>query len=184
MCSNSISYETFCNLARKPSEISGLAEEKVASSGHASKDWLETLQECGPVLLDTLGAQETVKRIIESCASPAQLALIAEALTGDARAWPVPTNGWRELIRRVDHSPYTLADWIAALEAFTQWLETEGRSAEFISILGYLDCCVEYIPAASGTFPFPKLVRTFLDEFGYEGSSAPTSNLQERIEEG
>ena len=184
MCSNSISSEPFGDLARKPSEISGLAEEKIASSGHASKEWLETLQECSPVLLDTLGAQETVKRIIENCASPAQLALITEALTGDARASHAPADGWRELIRRVDHSPYTLAEWIAALEAFNQWLEREGLSAEFISILGYLDCCVEYIPAASGTFPFLKLVSTFLDEFGYDGSSASTSNLQERIEEG
>ena len=161
-------------------ELWELAEEKAAVCGHASQDWLETMRQCTPDLLHTLGAEEAVKRIIDSCASPAQLALITEALTGNERASPGSSDGWGELIRRVEHSPYTLADWIAALEAFTLWLEKEGRSAEYISALGYLDCCVEYIPAAPGAFPFPELVRTFLDEFGYEGSSEPTFDRRKK----
>lgn len=151
------------------SQIFRLVEEKAAVSGHASKDWLDTLQGCAPDLLDTLCTQEAVRRIVDSCASPTQLVLITEALTGGAGATPATIDAWGELIRRVDHSPYTLADWIAALEAFTQWVKKKGRSADFISLLGYLDCCIEYIPETSPKILFPKLVCTFLDEFGYEG---------------
>ena len=146
-----------------------LAGKKAEESRSPQSDWVSALERHLPDLKAAIKEEGSIALVVASCASLSQLTLISKALSHHSGTSSLSSNRFEELVRRVDESPYTLSEWIAAWETFNVWLERNNRRSDFLNALGYLDCCVEYIRPAPFQPTFPELVATMLDEYGYEG---------------
>ncbi len=110
-----------------------------------------------------------IETLATASANPWQFRLMSEAL--DQRN-DGPKNNWPLLVESVDESPYSLSEWLAAWEFFSQWLAAQNRQAEFSIMMGYLDCCSEWMEGKSVLPPFDLLVEEMLEAFGFEGAQS------------
>lgn len=72
----------------------------------------------------------------------------------------------------VDSSGYSLADWIAALRYFQEWLAEHGLCLSLFEQLGYLHCAAEAAGVGTtGMEALQSLLESFLAEYGCERAS-------------
>ena len=75
------------------------------------------------------------------------------------------------LFRSVDDSPDSLADWLEALDALTQWCDAQDKTPMSDELIGYVACCSESQAGHPVRLPLPEVVRQMLEDFGFESSS-------------
>lgn len=76
--------------------------------------------------------------------------------------------GLKSLFAEVDQSPYTLEDWLCALDSFALWLEARGQPHPgFTTLLGYLNCCAEVATTAPAGFPLESILEQMLEDYGF-----------------
>ncbi|MEO5969060.1 MAG: hypothetical protein ABIQ95_03965, partial [Bdellovibrionia bacterium] len=65
-------------------------------------------------------------------------------------------------------SPFSLAEWVDAIDYFYRWLVTQNRKIDFLPMLKYLDCCIASPEAREGGQTFPALLEDMLKVCGYD----------------
>lgn len=74
-----------------------------------------------------------------------------------------------DLYNSVDNSPYSLREWIDAIEYFSSWLEESERTSPWTTMLGYLRCCSESPDNKDIKHNLKSLLKDMLKTYGYEG---------------
>ena len=80
------------------------------------------------------------------------------------------------LIVRVDASPYSRAQWLEALEEFSEWLTSQKNSAPFEQQLAYLSCCVESVVQKYPQPPLKVVLADLLARFGFDAATFSSGN--------
>ena len=124
-------------------DIAALARQKAEATSHDYMAWLDVFSEGEYLAAETHLGKPAFSKLVRACQSPDQFSLMVEAFDQHAKEHPQGPNGFDLLAEQVDASPYSLADWIAAMETFYGWLSDKRRQAALRSMLGYLTCCSE-----------------------------------------
>ncbi|MBP84001.1 MAG: hypothetical protein CMO61_09170 [Verrucomicrobiales bacterium] len=78
------------------------------------------------------------------------------------------------LFENVDHTDYSLGDWIEAMVAFDVWLEEAGvEKRPFSEMAGYIHCCTLAAPQTVGSASLKSLVIQALMDFGFDAGADP-----------
>ncbi len=124
-------------------DIAALARQKAETTGHDYMAWLDAFSEGEYLAAEAHLGKPAFAKLAQACRTPDQFSQMVEAFDQYAKEHPQGPNGFDLLAEQVDASPYTLADWIAAMETFYGWLSDKRRQAALQSMLGYLACCSE-----------------------------------------
>jgi hypothetical protein len=73
------------------------------------------------------------------------------------------------IFKFVNESPFSMADWIDAIEYFYSWLLGQSRKVDFLEMLKYMQCCVASPDAKEKGQTFSALIEDMLLICGYEG---------------
>lgn len=148
----------------KPSDdaIERAIEAKAGGARSIAAAWRHAAQ-----LLRSAGVSE------QECAALVAAFSRPGALATLARCWAADGAGARggllaSLAARADESTFSLAEWLAALEALADWLEAHRRAAPLSKMAGYVECSAELAgrhPGASLAEAVAEMARLY----GFEG---------------
>lgn len=82
--------------------------------------------------------------------------------------WSEEGFSTRKLARAVDESPFPLKDWIAAWLLVEEYLSTQSKRTDAVTILGYLQCCADAVRNSVPSPDFSEEVSRMLQQFGME----------------
>ncbi len=151
-------------------DIAALARIQADRTGCDYADWLGVLKEIQSGFVQGEAGEKAIQQLAEASEDPVQFCLLTEALIShDAHNPGGEKEACSLLVESVDESPYSLKEWVAAWVDFSIWLESREREAGFASMLGYLDCCSQYIEGKGVLPPFTDLVEEMLDAYGFVG---------------
>jgi hypothetical protein len=135
--------------------LDNLASERSGGQIALFQVWNQVYTELLSLRLD----EPDTRKLATACTSPSQVRLMARVLRGS------PEKLWNALQERVDESDASLCEWIDALVRFYAWSDSHGRSAPFLSVLGYLSCTEEAVK----DMRLAEAVVAMLDQYGFEG---------------
>ena len=154
-------------------ELSGALAKRTQSD---YGDWLKALKCAQSGLANVNQAEKAIQTLAEASASPLQFRLLAEALAAHCTKNPGDKKDvYSLLIESVNESPYSLSEWLGAWEFFSQWLAKRNRKGGFAVMLGYLDCCSQYIEGKGVIPTFNAQVEEMLEAYGFEGEDGDCS---------
>lgn len=105
---------------------------------------------------------DSVRAAIRSQASSAQC---AERLLRQLHSAPLLTS----FVEAVDESPYSLGEWVEAMDTFLSTLQDLGRQPQIGRMIGYLACCAESQNSATIRPALVDVFREMFDAFGFDG---------------
>jgi hypothetical protein len=142
--------------------IKQLAKSRSSELNQPETLWLVALGKAVSIMKNNSVSLEEIERLSTATRSPKQLLVILDYL-GKQRENVYP------LFERIDASPYSLTDWLEAIESFHDWISSHGQSTTLQNLSGYIECCTE---AAANTPSEPSLQSTVIDmleQYGFEG---------------
>jgi hypothetical protein len=150
-------------------DVRVLAARKHAESGHDEVDWLRALESARQSLKFVEIDYESLERIALASRTPAQFTLLTRLIYQYGKSHPNGDLISEVILKYASESPFSLSDWLAAIEYFHGWLEQNGRKIDFLPMLKYLECCIAAPDARESGQTFVALIEDMLKVSGYEG---------------
>ena len=66
----------------------------------------------------------------------------------------------------VDQSPYSVNDWVRALQFFDHWLKKNQRQHSRLNQIHYIQCCIEGANVPQGELGLVFLLDDYLNSYG------------------
>jgi len=149
-------------------DLRGLAQrrarERAAGSIALERAWLAAFERIGSLCLP----EQAVDLLSRECRSPTLLSRMADLMASRSTGNDAHYS-FGLLLAAVDNSPFSLRDWLVALETFIVWLDHKDRRAEFSALIGYLECCSSAAAARSPRANLSATLAEMLDTYGFEG---------------
>ena len=149
--------------------VRSIAALKYKETQYPEVDWVKALESARQSLKFIEIDYQSLELIAMACRSPAQFTVITRLIYQYGKSHPHGALISELILKNVNDSPFSLSDWIAAIEYFYQWLETNHRKTDFLPMLKYLECCVVSPEAKEGGQTLTSLVGDMLRVIGYEG---------------
>ena len=145
-----------------------LAHERGSVTGHSVADWESALVSARTSLTTKTLSQRNFELLARASASPGKLTVVARLVYQYAKARPESEDLAPMFFDAVNASPFSLADWIDAIDFFHSWLQARQRKIELLPMIKYLECCVAAPEANKSGQTLKVLVADMLEVFDYE----------------
>ncbi len=147
-----------------------LAQEKYEETSLPLESWLDVFNRA-QVHSDISGLEaEVFEKLARASHSPFEFNSVSIILERNARQFPNHIVSFSRLAKSVDASPYSLAEWIEAIEDFYAWLKEHKSVSDLRTMLGYLECAVAAIQNKPTPPPLRELLNDMLIMYGYDGA--------------
>ncbi len=105
------------------------------------EEWRKTLDFARTTIPEKFLSDRNLVRLTKGAATIPQTELMVKLLFQDMKERPVGVPGIDLFFKVVDHSNFSLSEWLKAITHFQDWLASENRTTPFQKMLGYLQCC-------------------------------------------
>src|SRR4051794_34053606 len=122
--------------------VRALGNQKHHETGHAEVDWLTALESARQSLRFVEIDYGDLELIALASRSPAKFTVMSRLIYQYGKSYPFHSEGDQitdVILNGVNASPFTLADWIDAIDGFYSWLVKNGRKVDFLPMLKYLE---------------------------------------------
>jgi hypothetical protein len=149
--------------------VNHLATQKEAETQHTMLDWAKCLESARQGLKFIEIDYQSLEYFALASRSPAQFTVLVRLIYQYGRSHLHGDLIADLILEYVDESPFSLSDWLDAIEFFYRWLQGNQRKIDFLAMLKYLSCCVESRDAQESGQTFAELIKDMLHTFDYEG---------------
>jgi hypothetical protein len=150
-------------------DVRALAAQKHLETGHAELEWLKAFETARQSLKFLDIDHEGLNHLALASRAPARFTVMMRLIYQYGKSHPHGDQITDRILEMTSESPYSLSDWIDAIDYFQGWLTKNGRKIDFLPMLKYLACCVDSPDAKEGGQTFAALVEDMLTVVGYEG---------------
>lgn len=133
------------------------------------EEWRKTFSYIKSTIPDKFLSEKNLIRLTKGAATISQTELMAKLLYKDMKERPTGVPGIVLFFKVVDHSNYSLGDWLIVIDYFHQWLLENNRTFSFQKMLGYLQCCEDSPENKLIEHLFIDLVKEMIHTHGYVG---------------
>ncbi len=141
-------------------------EDVIAEKG---EEWRATLDYARTTIPQKFLSDRNLVRLTKGAATIPQTELMIKLLYQDSKERPVGVPGIDLFFKVVDHSHFSLSEWLKAITHFQEWLANENRTTPFQKMLGYLQCCEDSPENKDIEHRFLDLVEDMIKTHGYVG---------------
>jgi hypothetical protein len=149
-----------------------LARKKFSETGHSVDEWRRVFENARTSLTEHRNGApvelESLEQFALASRRPEQFTLFARLVYQHAKAHGNSGPFIAVIFQSVNVSPFSLTDWLDAIESFHAWLVDHRRKIDFLPMVKYLQCCVEAPDALKSGHTLKVLVVDMLAEFDYE----------------
>lgn len=131
--------------------------------------WLKSIENARSILHARDMSDQEIEKIAIASHSPEDFNVVIRWIYTFTRSNPNGHQGVLTLFKNTDSSHYNLSEWIEAISFFNNWLEENERKTNWVTLLGYLQCCGESPENIDIKHSFVSLVKKMLETYGYEG---------------
>lgn len=150
-------------------DVKGLAVQKSLATSESETDWSRALENARQSLrLSEMDDPSLIQIALASRSIPKFIGMI-RLIYQYEKSHPGGVSATTVLFKNMNESPFSLSDWIDSVHFFSSWLKENSRQTDFLSMLGYLQCCVASPDAQQGGQTFLALVEDMLKVHGFEG---------------
>ena len=150
-------------------DVKALSVRKAKETGESELEWLRALESARQSLKFIEVDYPGLEMIALASRTAGRFVLMTRMFYQYGKSHPHGDQITDVIVAMVNASPYSLSDWVDAIDCFHQWLNKNGRKVDFLPMLRYLECCVASPEAKAGGQSFAQLVADMLDVAGYEG---------------
>jgi hypothetical protein len=101
--------------------------------------------------------------------SPAHFTVLSRLIYQYGKSHPNGDQISDVILGMVNNSPFSLPDWIEAIDHFNTWLAENHRKVDFLPMLKYLECCIAAPDARESGQTLTALITDMLNVSGYDG---------------
>lgn len=152
-------------------DVQLLTFKKHHETQHAEVEWSRALETARQSLKFIEMNDLSLEHIALASASPRQFTAIVRLIYQYGKSHPHGARVSDLVLGHVNDSPFSLSDWLDAIEYFYGWLEKNQRNVDFLSMLNYLECCVASQDARESGQTLAALVEDMLRVAGYKGEN-------------
>lgn len=151
-------------------DLQKIAQWRAECSGDSYMAWLNALSEGEQLLERNELSSEDFELLAEACSTPEKFILMVEAFDMHAREHPDEDAGFDLLVRSADGSPFGLDAWVDAFDYFYTWMAERNRSAQYHTMLHYLNCVSEGVISRPQPHQptLTEALEEMLDEYGFQ----------------
>lgn len=150
-------------------DVRQLTERKHTETRHEPVEWLRALESARQSLKFVDIDFQSLEQIALASSSPEKFTLMTRLIYQYGKSHPNGDQISELILKFVNDSPFSLTDWVDAIEYFHRWLGENNRKVDFLPMLKYLECCVASADAREGGQTFAALIEDMLAVCGYEG---------------
>ena len=133
------------------------------------EEWRATLDFARTTIPEKFLSDRNLVRLTKGAATIPQTELMVRLLFQDMKERPVGVPGIDLFFKVVDHSNFSLGEWLNAITFFQEWLAKEHRTTPFQKMLGYLQCCEDSPENKDIEHRFLDLVDDMIKTHGFVG---------------
>ena len=131
--------------------------------------WIKSVESSRKTMHSRDMSDDELCKLVSASSSPVSLNIIIKLIYKFTRSNPNGHQAIENLFKSVDDSPYSLHEWIDAVQLFSEWLEERDRESPWPTMLGYLRCCSESPENKDIKNNLVTLLSDMLKAHGYEG---------------
>lgn len=150
-------------------DVRALASQRHGQTQHPEVDWMMALESARQSLKFIEIDYESLELLAIASQSPRQFTIVSRLIYQYGKSHPHGRLISELLLSYVNESPFSLTDWVTAIEYFHDWLETRGQKIDFLPMLKYLECCVASQDARESGQTLAALTADMLKVMGYNG---------------
>ncbi len=150
-------------------DVRSLASQKHAETHDSKTAWIMALESARQSLKFIEIDYQSLEHLALANRSPTQFTIMTRLIYQYGKSHPNGTLISDVIFQYVNESPFSLSDWMSAIEYFYNWLEEQGRKIDFLPMLKYLACCVAAPDASEAGQTLTSLITDMLQVHGYEG---------------
>jgi hypothetical protein len=150
-------------------DVRSLAAQKHKETEQNEVEWLRALESARQSLKFIDIDYQSLEQIALASRSPEKFTVVVRLIYQYGKSHPHGDQVSDLILEYTNDSPFSLSEWIDAIDFFYQWLSTNQRKIDFLEMLKYLQCCVVSPDARQGGQTFAALVEDMLNVSGYEG---------------
>ncbi len=144
--------------------------EAVINSKDSEKDlWSKSIESARNIIHTRDMSDDELIKIAMNSNNAISFNVVIKLIYKFTRSNPNGHKGVECFFNSVDESPYSLSQWIEAVEYFSNWLDTNQRTTPWPTLLGYLSCCSESPENKNIKHNLKSLLKDMLEVYGYEG---------------
>lgn len=121
------------------------------------------------ILPETFFSDSELNVIINNSTSDSEVLLIIELTHYEFRIKPFIKSPIKSLFEFVDHSDYSLSEWIRAINYFSNLLSKNNREKKLSVMLGFIECSTRSPENLILKKDLVLLIDEMIINFGYEG---------------
>ncbi len=144
------------------------SELSLSLSAEEEKAWDQALKHVRRSHTEKSLSDESIFHLAKASPSIEVFLKFAQLIFISGRSHPHKRPGMEILLDYVDNSDYSLEDWILAHEIIDSWLEERGLKAEFLTKLGYLQCCALSQESSDILRTLQSISQEMLENHGFE----------------
>src|SRR5689334_17981561 len=119
-------------------DVRSLASQKHLETQHPGVEWIIALESARQSLKFIDIDYQSLEYIAVASRSPSQFTVIVRLIYQYGKSHPHGDLVSDLILGYVNDSPFSLSDWMDAIEYFYLWLEKNGRKIDFLPMLQYL----------------------------------------------
>ncbi len=146
-----------------------LAKIKSRETQHPVQEWLKVIESARMSLKPLPIDPPSLREIIMASRTPEKFVTMTRLIFQYAKSYPNGARISQLILDYSNESPFSLPDWIDAIDYFHLWLEEHQRKIDFLPMLKYLQCCVAAPEARKSGQTLKGLLEDMLRVFGYDG---------------
>ncbi len=150
-------------------DVRTLAAQRHRETQHAEVDWIMSLESARQSLKFVEIDYQSLEYLALASRSPGQFTVVVRLIYQYGKSHPHGELISDVILGYVNESPFSLSDWLDAIEYFNGWLEKNGRKIDFLPMLKYLECCIAAPDAKESGQTLGALIQDMLNVIGYEG---------------
>lgn len=149
-------------------DVRALAALKHTETQHNEIEWMKALESARQSLKFVDIDYASLELFALASRSPSKFTVLTRLIYQYGRSHPHGDQVSEMILKFTNESPFSLSDWIDAIEYLYLWLQNSNRKTDFFPMLKYLECCVASQDAKEAGQTFLGLVEDMLNVFGYE----------------
>ncbi len=147
-----------------------LAQKKSPNNPVNYQLWSQSLDFARSSLSQTVLSDLSLLKLAEASETVEDFNLIAKYLYLSSKTQPDPGRGCQSFFKAVDESNYSLKEWISTISTFDSYLKEQKKSASFLVMLGYVQCCSESPGNKGVKRGLRELLLEMLSQYGFEAA--------------
>jgi hypothetical protein len=149
--------------------LSDLLKDIVQEKSDKKELWIKCIENARSIIHARDMSDEEINKVAKASLSPDDFNVIIRWIYAFTRSNPDGHLGVLSLFKNTDSSHYSLSEWVEAINYFNNWLEENERTTNWITLLGYLQCCGDSPENIDIKHSFISLLKDMLETYGYEG---------------